>query len=326
MPSQSLISSSGPFTVTVSNLPIGSGVSDRLVFTGSPDPRQLPFGPGNTPVSDQLCASHPAEEPNRTVGGFPSPFGVSALASWVIQRPLGSCTFLTVALPADIAGPQRGCHVAHEQDSTGQGAPFTPGTVVRSRPATILRPAPAASQRPVPTAPLTHPIGGGHLHEASWGVHSRSPITPRWLAASPEPESKTASRRSSPRPQPPDGTGTASASTPGFAPRGHPRSTPRRRQALAHWPEYYTYGISRTSKRCLPLHSCTLMSHIVRGGLDGDLLDTQLDELLGQLADGAGARGHVPHPAKPPRRFAGQPHAHLARRLGHIDGGDPLDH
>src|ERR1700751_397281 len=232
MPSQSLISSSGPFTVTVSNLPIGSGVSDRLVFTGSPDPRQLPFGPGNTPVSDQLCASHPAEEPNRTVGGFPSPFGVSALASWVIQRPLGSCTFLTVALPADIAGPQRGCHVAHEQDSTGQGAPFTPGTVVRSRPATNLRPAPAASQRPVPTAPLTHPIGGGHLHEASSGVHSRSPITPRWLAATPEPESETASRRSSPRPRPPDGTAAASASTPGFTPRGHPQSMPGRRQAL----------------------------------------------------------------------------------------------
>jgi len=101
-----------------------------------------------------------------------------------------------------------------------------------SRPATILWPAPAASQRPVPTAPLTHPIGGGHLHEASSGVHSRSPITPRWLAATPEPESKTASRRSSPRPRPPDGTTAASASTPGFAPRGHPQSTPGRRQAL----------------------------------------------------------------------------------------------
>jgi hypothetical protein len=130
------------------------------------------------------------------------------------------------------AGPQRGCHVAHEQDSTGQGAPFTPGTVVRSRPATILRPAPAAFQRPVPTAPLTHPIGGGHLHEASSGVHSRSPITPRWLAATPEPESETASRRSSPCPRPPDGTTAASASTPGFAPRGHPQSTPGRRQAF----------------------------------------------------------------------------------------------
>ena len=30
---------------------------------------------------------------------------------------------------------------------------------------------------------------------------------------------------------------------------------------FAHWPEYYTYGINQTSKRCLPLHSCTLMSH-----------------------------------------------------------------
>ena len=96
--SQSLISSSGPFTVTVSNLSIGSEVSDRLVFTGSPDPRQLPFGPGSTPVSDRLCASHPAEGPDRAVAGFPSPFGVSALASWVILRPLGSCAFLTVGL------------------------------------------------------------------------------------------------------------------------------------------------------------------------------------------------------------------------------------
>ena len=179
---------------------------------------------------------------------FPVAFRLSAFASWVILRPLGSCS-LPHGRPTgeSIAGPQRGCRVAHEQDPTGQGAPFTPGTVVRSRPATILRPAPAAFQRPVPTAPLTHPIGGGHLHEASSGVHSRSPITPRRLAAAPEPESDTASRRSSPRPRPPDGTGAASASTPGFAPRGYPRRTPRRRQAIAHWPEYYTFDISRTS-------------------------------------------------------------------------------
>jgi len=77
--------------------------------------------------------------------------------------------------------------------------------------------------------------------------------------------SSSASRRSSPRPRPPDGTGTASASTPGFAPRGYPRRTPRRRQAIAHWPEYYTLDTTfrRTSKRCLPLHSCTLTSHVV---------------------------------------------------------------
>jgi len=97
--------------------------------------------------------------------GHPSPAGEFCFPC---GRPTGG--------PA--AGPQRGCRVAHEQDATGQGAPFTPGTVVRTRAATILRPAPAALPRPVPTAPLEHPTCGGHLHETSTGVHSRSPITP----------------------------------------------------------------------------------------------------------------------------------------------------
>ena len=88
--------------------------------------------------------------------------------------------------------------------------------------------------------------------------------SPRTAGRRPGPGSSSASRQSSPRPRPPDGTGAASASTPGFAPRSHPRRTPRRRQAIAHWPEYYTFDISRTSKRCLPLHSCTLTSHVVR--------------------------------------------------------------
>src|SRR6266566_8667443 len=93
--------------------------------------------------------------------GFLLPFRLPALASWVILRPLGSWTFLTVGLPdTGRAGPHRGCHVAHAQDATGQGAPLTPGTVVRSRLTNTLQPAPAASQRPVPTAPLAHPIGG----------------------------------------------------------------------------------------------------------------------------------------------------------------------
>ena len=43
---QSRTSSSGPFTMMVSNLPIGSGVSVHQVVTGSPDPRQLPNEPG----------------------------------------------------------------------------------------------------------------------------------------------------------------------------------------------------------------------------------------------------------------------------------------
>src|SRR4029079_18189839 len=191
----------------------------------------LPFGPGNRPYPTSYAATIrrrgrivrlPVSCRLSTVGvrflGHPAPAGELRLPH---GRPTGH----------HHAGPQRGCHVAHEQDSTGQGAPFTPGTLVRSRRATIPRPAPAASQRPVPTVPLTHPIGGGHLHEASSGVHSRSPITPRWLAATRTLKRDPAPRRSSPRPRPPDGTAAASASTPGFAPRGHPRSTPGRRQA-----------------------------------------------------------------------------------------------
>ena len=98
--SQSTTSPSGPFTSTVSNLPIGSSVSVHLFFTGSPDPRQLPFGPGNTPVSDQLCGIHPAEVPVtrfpvscRRFGCRPSLLG-SSCARW------GVAAFLTVGLPA----------------------------------------------------------------------------------------------------------------------------------------------------------------------------------------------------------------------------------
>ena len=163
----------------------------------------------------------------RRFGCRPSLLG-SSCARWGVAPSSRS------AYRRGYAGPQRGCRVAHEQDPTGQGALLIPGTVVRSRPATILRPAPAALLRPVPTAPLEHPIGGGHLHETSSRVHSRSPITPRRLAAAHGPGSVTASRRSSPRPPPPNGTRAASALTPGFAPRGYPRRTPRRRQALAH--------------------------------------------------------------------------------------------
>ena len=158
--------------------------------------------------------------------GHPAPAGELSLPH---GRPTGH----------HAAGPQRGCRVAHEQDATGQGALFIPGTVVRSRPATILRPAPAALLRPVPTAPLEHPIGGGHFHETSTRVQAIHPSPRIRLATGPQPGT-TGSRRSSPRPPPPDGTGTASAFTPGFAPRSYPRRTPGRRRAIAHWPGYYT--------------------------------------------------------------------------------------
>jgi hypothetical protein len=122
---------------------------------------------------------------------FPAAFRPPAFASWVILRPLGISLPHSRPTGGQPAGPQRGCRVAHEQDETGQGASFTPGTVVRSRPAIILRPAPAVLPRPVPTAPLEHPTCGGHLHETSSEIHSRSPITPRQLDAAPGPGSQS---------------------------------------------------------------------------------------------------------------------------------------
>lgn len=94
--------------------------------------------------------------------GRPAPAGELSLPH---GRPTGD----------QITGPQRGCHVAHEQAATGQGVLFTPGTVVRSRPANIPRPAPAALLRPVPATPLKHPIGGGNRHEASTRLHHIHP-------------------------------------------------------------------------------------------------------------------------------------------------------
>ena len=217
------------FTMTVQTLPVGAVLvtANGYVVRCRIHPAEVPIHGSRFPVAVS------------TVGvrflGPPAPAGELRLPH---GRPTGGRS----------AGPQRGCHVAHEQDSTGQGAPFTPGTVVRSRPATILRPAPAASQRPVPTAPLTHPIGGGHLHEASSRVHSRSPITPRWLAAAPEPGSVTASRRSSPRLHDPGWNEQPLRLRPRAS---HPAVTRGARRGgdrpFAHWPEYYTFDISRTS-------------------------------------------------------------------------------
>ena len=131
------------------------------------------------------------------------------------------------------------------------------------------------------------------------------------LAASPEPGTPAGSRRSSPRPPPPDGTRPASAFTPGFAPRSYPRRTPERRQALAHWPGYYTLDISRTSKRCLPLDSSTLTSHVIAGGLQRHHLHPVPEQLPAQLRDPRPGRRHrlqVRRPVLPPAAGGSRTH------------------
>src|SRR6266567_2814232 len=187
------VAAAGVCVVVASNVPIGCG--------------------GSIIVSSQTHLTHVSALSGPSIGSYPASYAGPA------AEELHSPSRLPVALSAagvgflghpapagewDLphgrpAGPHRGCHVAHAQDATGQGAPLTPGTVVRSRLTNTLQPAPAASQRPVPTAPLAHPIGGGHRHEASAGVHLRSPIPPGGHAATRRRGSPPAlPRRSSP--------------------------------------------------------------------------------------------------------------------------------
>ena len=67
---------------------------------------------------------------------------------------------------------------------------------------------------------------------------------------------------------------------------------------------------------------------IIRGGLDHDPLDPLAGQVVGQLHDRVGGGRHVPHPGHPPARdrVVRHPRAHLARRLRHVDRGDPRDH
>ena len=104
---------------------------------------------------------------------------------------------------------------------------------------------------------------------------------------------------------------------------------PHRIQLVARGPARHILhipGVDQLHRQPRRLQQVVPDPPIVRPRLDGDLLDTRLDQLLSQLADRTGARGHIPHPAEPAARLAGQPHTDLARRLGDIDRGDPLDH
>jgi hypothetical protein len=115
------------------------------------------------------------------------------------------------------AGPRRGYRVPHARAATGVGAPYTPRTMVLTRPGRLptgTRRFPAAVPKPRNNIPPCEAL----VHEASTGVHSRSPV------------------RSSPRPRLRDGTGSASVS-----PRAsHPAVTGSARQgqgqAIEHGP------------------------------------------------------------------------------------------
>jgi hypothetical protein len=80
---------------------------------------------------------------------FLSPFGVPALACWVILRPLGLCASLTVGLPSQARTPS-GLPRCSRARSDRDGCPLYSGGAVPTRTAQAIRPSLAASQRPTP--------------------------------------------------------------------------------------------------------------------------------------------------------------------------------
>ena len=99
-----------------------------------------------------------------------------------------------------------------------------------------------------------------------------------------------------------------------------------RAPVYADFPEYYTYGINQTSKRCLLLHSCTLMSHVVTGCLHHHAVDV-VEQVLAQGQDLPGHRTPRRHRrGGAPVALALDSDADLGVPLGDIDSRAPRVH
>ena len=166
---------SGPFTCTVSNLPLGDGVlaSSLRRLTR---PASALFRAGQPPYP----ASYAGTAGGRASTRFPVSCCLSATGIRFSGLPAPAGEFGFPRRSAYRHGisrrTSRGCHVPHVIDATGVGVLGTPGTVVRSRPAKYLRPdPPPSSGRPL-FSRLLQPTSESANDEASSRIHSRSPV------------------------------------------------------------------------------------------------------------------------------------------------------
>jgi hypothetical protein len=119
--SQSRSSPSGPFTVTVSNLPFGSGT---FSFKGSPATRQPAFAAGHQaryPAS--YTRTHRLERPATDDSRFPAAFRLPAFASWA------SCSRHGIPLPSRSAYHHTTWHSGPDGVSTFRTHERRPGRV-----------------------------------------------------------------------------------------------------------------------------------------------------------------------------------------------------
>ena len=213
--------SSGPFTVSVSNLPFGSAAQSASAFKGSPAHVSALSGPATRAGIRPVIPRAPGGGAGNTALGFLPPFGH--------RHPL-----LGHPVPAREFRPPHGRPTRQRLDPGGvstfrtsesrpEWVPSLPrGPAVLTRPVRSLRPPLAPSPRGQALSPRSRIPSPGAVHyEASSRVHSRSPARP-----SPSPVG------------PLDGTRTSWACSPGFAPRqaGPARRTPGRGTGIEHSP------------------------------------------------------------------------------------------
>src|SRR3954454_16618524 len=180
--------SSGPFTVTVSNLPFGSGGLISVSVQRLTCPRQPPFGPATRAgIRPVIPAAGGGASHDAVVSCCLSATGIRLLG---ILLPPRSSAPLTVGLPSnqrlDPTGFPRSAHPSHGRI----GCPLYPGAQRcshgRSDPSGRRSP-PLPGARPY--HPGVHPISGAVYYEASSRVHSHSParpsplpVVPGWIA------------------------------------------------------------------------------------------------------------------------------------------------
>ncbi len=187
-------------------------------------------GRAQGPVSGRLSATISRRAligSSRFPAAFPPP-GIGFLA---ILFPPERSASLTVSSPPRPRrdGPRRDFHVPHAQDTTGEGALYSPGTTVLTQTDHDHRPAPVASQRPVPAPRHNPPIHAGlsfTSHQRGFKRFARpvfpSPVAPGWnsnpraFPQAPHPAITRSARRGRDRPieHGPETSITASAEPP----------------------------------------------------------------------------------------------------------------
>jgi hypothetical protein len=215
-------------------------------LSGSPD-RVSPLSQPGT------LARYPAGYPPRSAGelinrtGFPLPFGDrhSLLGH---PLPAGELGPPHGRLTGQAAGPRRGFRVPRARAAIGEGALYTPGTMVLIPTDGDSRPASAASQRPVP-APRNLPIGAGvriTRHQRGFKQFARPIFPSLW---------------------PPGWIKRPLGSPPGSAPR-RPRAgqrTPRWGQVIKHGPGTIRSTHIVDLQSGSSLNACDIASHVAKG-------------------------------------------------------------